>query len=165
MKKIRILTLGLVAFAAVAAQAIVPRSPEYVCNRLNPVELRYDCLREARGQFVDEYACGVIDRYESSTDTAYGMRLIAGGRFQMDVLEACDRYTQSGTTNNCLWTVRDRSFDPSAVRACDRIQDADETTRCFYAIGNCSLSGAQIAECDAYATGQATTACFQYYCR
>lgn len=159
------LSVLLCAFSWAASGAIVPRTPEYVCQRLNPVDLRYECLREARDRFVDHYACGVIDRYESSPDTLLGMRAIAGGRFQLDVLEVCDRYTQSPATNGCLWAARDRVFDPSAVRACDRIQGAEETTTCLYSIADCSFSASEIAECDRYPTADATTACFRYYCR
>ncbi len=162
MKKL--LVLCLVA-SACASAAIVPRTADYTCNRLNPAEFKYECLREVKGRFVDEFACGVIDRYESSGDTLYGMRVIAGGRYQIEALDACDRYTQSTSTNDCLWATKDKWFDLTALRACDRIQDANETTRCFWAIGNCNLSSSQIAECDAYATAQDTTACFRYHCQ
>lgn len=109
--------------------ALYPRSGEYTCNRL--AHKRYDCLTLIRGQFVDEWASGAIDRYTNIDETMTGMYIIVGHQYQTNAVLACDRFTQPVDTNSCLRTIADCTFSDSAVAKCDRETSTQTTNSCF----------------------------------
>ncbi len=111
------------------ALALTPRTGEYTCRRLG--EQTYSCLVIIKNQHVDEWASGVLDRYNDVDSTLEGMRIIVGNTYQQNAVIACDRFLYPLDTNKCLSAITNCRFSDSAVQECNRLESSTATIECF----------------------------------
>lgn len=133
-----------------------------VCYRLSPAKNITDCFGVVANSPFDEFALGVCDNMQSSSNTLDCVKTIRHGTFESQkAIKVCARLEAPKDITDCLGMIEFEHIDDRAVLECDRIKSSELVYDCMEAITARKYAQSEIDKCKNYQSAEDTIGCFE----